>query len=361
MRAVSAAEARDILLSGVQPSEDFSVEGVVDLSNETRLTTLPDQFRSAWELNVSGCTNLTRLPHGFEAHRLILNDCTALKTLPPALKANSLQAAKAGLETLPDDLNVSYKLDLTGCTALTQLPRTLRVGSLVITGCTALEALPDELHIFFLNAANCTRLERWGERGSVQVGKIDLRNCTRLTYLPDWLTPLDTLNVSGCTRLNELPDSLAVTSIELAESGLTSLPPSLTPKEIRWRDVLIDGRIAFQPETITSREILDELNVEVRRVMLDRMGYEAFLKQAHAQERDRDFDAGGVRKLLCINFQSRRNQPADEPLVCLSVICPSTARQYIIRVPPTMQTCHQAAAWIAGFDDAGQYHPIRET
>src|SRR5687768_9741166 len=113
MRTISAAEACDMLLSGVEPNEDFSVEGVVDLSNEKGLTTLPDQFRSAWELNVSGCTNLTRLPDGFHAHRLLLNHCAMLKSLPPGLKANSLQAVNAGLEALPDDLDVSYKLDLT--------------------------------------------------------------------------------------------------------------------------------------------------------------------------------------------------------------------------------------------------------
>jgi len=51
----------------------------------------------------------------------------------------------------------------------------------------------------------------------------------------------------------------------------------------------------------------------------------------------------------------------DEPLVCLSLVCPSTGHQYLLRVPPTMQTCHQAAAWIAGFDQPDAYHPIAES
>ncbi|NOK61345.1 MAG: hypothetical protein GFH27_549305n114 [Chloroflexi bacterium AL-W] len=51
----------------------------------------------------------------------------------------------------------------------------------------------------------------------------------------------------------------------------------------------------------------------------------------------------------------------DEDLVCVSVICPSTGRQYLIRVPPQTRTCHQAAAWIAGFDDPNAYQPIAET
>jgi hypothetical protein len=30
-------------------------------------------------------------------------------------------------------------------------------------------------------------------------------------------------------------------------------------------------------------------------------------------------------------------------------------------VPPAMRTCHQAAAWIAGFDNPNDYRPILET
>jgi hypothetical protein len=51
----------------------------------------------------------------------------------------------------------------------------------------------------------------------------------------------------------------------------------------------------------------------------------------------------------------------DEDLVCVSVICPSTGRQYVIRVPPTVTTCHQAIAWVAGFDDPDQYRPVAES
>jgi hypothetical protein len=51
----------------------------------------------------------------------------------------------------------------------------------------------------------------------------------------------------------------------------------------------------------------------------------------------------------------------DEDLLCVSVICPSTARQYVIRVPPTMLTCRQAVAWVAGFDNPDDYRPLIET
>jgi hypothetical protein len=119
--------------------------------------------------------------------------------------------------------------------------------------------------------------------------------------------------------------------------------------------VPIDERIAFRPETITGTEVLEEQNAERRRVLLERMGYEAFLQQVQAQEVHRDSDPGGERRLLRVPLGS------DEPLVCLAVFCPSTGRQYLLRVPPGMRTCHQAAAWIAGFDNPKAYRPIAES
>lgn len=64
---------------------------------------------------------------------------------------------------------------------------------------------------------------------------------------------------------------------------------------------------------------------------------------------------GGERRLLRVPMEN------DEDLVCVSVQCPSTGRRYLIRVPPNTRTCHQAAAWIAGFDDPRKYNPIIET
>jgi hypothetical protein len=79
------------------------------------------------------------------------------------------------------------------------------------------------------------------------------------------------------------------------------------------------------------------------------------MREAQPAVLDTDHDVGGARQLLRIELQD------DEPLVCLSVIDPSTAHQYILRVPPTMTTCRQAAAWIAGFDNPADYHPLMET
>jgi len=133
------------------------------------------------------------------------------------------------------------------------------------------------------------------------------------------------------------------------------MPPHLAGLAIRWRGVPIDARIAFRPETLDAREILAEPNAERRRVMMERFGLDRFMRDAKAQVLDQDRDAGGPRRLLRIEL------PGDEPLVCVSVVCPSTRRQYMLRVPPSIETCRQAVAWTAGFDNPDDYRPTVET
>ena len=118
---------------------------------------------------------------------------------------------------------------------------------------------------------------------------------------------------------------------------------------------VLDARIAFRPEEITAAEVLAERNAEVRRVKLERMGIERFLADANPETLDEDTDPGGPRRLLRVEWEG------DEPLVCVLVCCPSTGRRYTLRVPPQMETCRQAVAWAAGFDNPDDYRPIEET
>ena len=143
--------------------------------------------------------------------------------------------------------------------------------------------------------------------------------------------------------------------IELAGTGIRSLPPALDRCTLGWRGVAVDARTAFLPETLTADEVFRESNAERRRVMMERIGHERFLAISQARELDRDRDAGGERRLLRVDVQG------DEPLVCVSVACPSTAKRYLLRVPPHVRTCHEAVAWLAGYDNPDFYNPVLET
>ena len=329
--------------------------GHLSYAGDRKITELPAGL-TARSLDLSGCVHLRCLPKDLSVTRLNLRGCSSLQCLPSGLRCYELDLRETPLETLPADLDVEYKLDLSGCAALRELPENLKVGSLILTGCTSLTALPEGLDVYFLDISGCTRLQTWPRRASVRVGRLNARGCAQLTTLPPWLMNLAQLDIRGCANLTHLPDDLRVSAwLDIADSGIQFLPAHLDATALRWRGIPIDARIAFAPETITSTEILGTANAELRRVLLERKGYEAFLAEAQAQTLDTDTDPGGQRRLLRVPLSG------DEDLVCISVFCPSTGRQYIIRVPPKTRTCRQAAAWIAGFDNENDYRPLMET
>lgn len=277
-------------------------------------------------------------------------------SLPEKLECFTLTLAQSSVQQLPAGLSVEFRLDLTGCTHLTALPRGLKTGSLILNGCVHLDALPEDLAVNFLDIEGCANLTSWPESARVSLGSVNARGCTQLRALPAGLGPLTNLDLRDCRQITSLPAGLELSGwLDLAGSGIESLPESLTGVQLRWRGVNVSAQIAFFPETLTTAEILAEPNAEVRRVMLERFGMERFIADADAKMLDEDTDAGGPRRLLVVPL------PGDEDLVCVSVNCPSTGRHYLIRVPPTMRTARQAIAWTAGFDNPDDYHPIAES
>jgi hypothetical protein len=232
----------------------------------------------------------------------------------------------------------------------------LRVGTLNVSKCTELTDLPEGLDVWFLNTSGCTKLSGFPRRARIERGSLQVNGCPQLTGLPEYVTELAALDVGNCPRITEFSTKLRVTSwVEIAGSGLTGLPPQLQSVGIRWRGVLIDHATAFCPALLKAKNVVRERNAERRRVMIERMGFSRFISEVGAETLNADQDPGGPRELLRVPMKG------DEDIVCLSVNCPSTGRHYLLRVPPTMKTCSQAAAWMAGFDDPNLYLPVKET
>jgi len=278
------------------------------------------------------------------------------ENLPAGLSCYELDASGSQLTSLPEDIRIDGRLVLDNCSKLTHLPEGLTVGSLSLRNCPLLTALPEKLSTWFLDMTGSAHFETWPRQGTIHHGALILRGCAGLRTLPNWIGRLSQMDLAGCVQLREIPEGIAVNSwVDIGGTGITRLPRSLAGASLRWRGVPVNERIAFNPEQLTAKEALAEKNAEVRRVMIERIGNLRFAQEAQAKILDQDRDPGGVRQLLFIDLRE------DEPLVGLSCFCPSTARQYLIRVPPTMKTCHQAAAWMAGFDEPSLYRPLIET
>lgn len=290
------------------------------------------------------------------AERLAALEQKARPELQENASYDALELADSDIEALPNGIRVRFQLNLSNCVRLRRLPDGLTAGALNLTGCTGLESLPEGLNTSFLDLSGCSQLFAWPKTGCLNVGRLRARNCTGFTSLPPWLGRIAQLDLAGCANLSALPDGLQVASwIDVADTGIRSLPPSLQGVGLRWRGLAIDERIAFRPEEITAAEVLAERNAELRRVKLERMGYERFFTEANPTVLDVDADRGGERRLFRVELEN------DEPLVCVSVGCPSTGRRYLLRVPPDTATCRQAIAWTAGFDNPDDYAPLVET
>lgn len=295
------------------------------------------------------------LPARLSAKRITIH-CAKLEAVGAGLNCQFLDLKGSAITALPDDVVASERIDLEGCRRLKKLPDGLKTGSLVLRDCVSLEELPAGLDVAFLDLAGCSSLKSLPDDLRIRGGRLNVRDCAWLTSLPDNLGSVSQLDISGCLNLTGLPGGLEITSwIDIGGSGIDSLPAAYDDVGLRWRGVVVSRRIVFEPHSLTPDEIFSERNAEVRRVMMERYGYERLMEAAQAEELDRDTDAGGERRLLRIPLQD------DEDLICISVQCPSTGHKFVLRVPPQMTSCRQAVAWTAGFDDPSLYRPSVET
>ena len=296
-------------------------------------------------------------PVGLRAGLLDFSGSDRPLILPAGLQCHSLKISGRAIRELPADLRVDFKLDASNCTQLAALPPDFRVPVLNLRGCAALRALPEGLQVDYLDMQDCVALAEWPASAQVTIGTVNARNCRTLRALPPGIGPL-----------TSPPRSLGLcASFVRASRGWWCAPGSMWPgpgfAACRTRSVVpgcAGGASPSMPrsplpETIEAQQILAESNAEVRRVMIERVGFERFLKDVNAEVLHRDKDPGGPRELLRVKLTG------DEDLVCVSVRCPSTGRHYLIRVPPTMRTCRQAVAWTAGFDNPDEYRPELET
>src|SRR5436190_3102808 len=211
--------------------------------------------------------------------RLDLTNLEA-ECLPAGLHCYELDASGSQLSSLPSDIRIDGRLVLNDCAALRWLPNALRAGSISLRNCPLLVQLPENLDTWFLDLTGCHQFENWPKRGRIQHGSLILRNCSSLRFLPTWLGILAQLDLAGCVQLQEIPEGITVSSwVDIGGSRISGLPPSLQGTPLRWRGVRVNERIAFHPEELSAKEALAEKNAELRRVMIERMGYLRFAQE----------------------------------------------------------------------------------
>lgn len=117
----------------------------------------------------------------------------------------------------------------------------------------------------------------------------------------------------------------------------------------------IPGFVVEEPEKITVGKIENERNIEVRRIMLEKFGFERFITESNAVKVSED-NAGVLY---------RKELPGDEPIVAVMVTNSTpepdgTFKKYFLRVPPEVQTAKQGVAWTFNLGEQ-EYNPDFES
>lgn len=122
-----------------------------------------------------------------------------------------------------------------------------------------------------------------------------------------------------------------------------------------WR---IPPEFYENPRSVKASTVLGEENVEKRRAYMELLGSSRFAELLDLDIKDQCIDRFG--NLIELYRTRTIDQLAREHLQFVKVICPSTGRNYMLCVPPSIATAREAVAWTFG-KHPDDYHPLEET
>ncbi len=148
-----------------------------------------------------------------------------------------------------------------------------------------------------------------------------MTDCQNLSELPDGLEGRGHLALGG-TKIKQMPQNYKVGGYYVG-----NVP---SPEKVYWR-----------PQELSFQEVISIQDVEVRRVAIERMGWEIFLHRAEGKFQVINADPDPlVGTLIRIPMPGE-----DEPCYLLRMRDANLPRHYILRVPPTYKTAREANAW----------------
>ena len=118
-----------------------------------------------------------------------------------------------------------------------------------------------------------------------------------------------------------------------------------------YHGVKVTKKIILEPNKLTKKDWLNEKNLEVRRVIQERMG-ENFVKKI-----------GGKIINKCnrgILYEVDLKNDPEKIARYVKVKDSSTSREYYLRIPPTINKVNEGISWTFGLEEEN-YKPIQET
>ncbi len=185
--------------------------------------------------------------------------------------------------------------------------------------------------------------------------RLDLSH-NKLTKLPSNIgnsIDLVSLNLSG-NQLTALPTSIRLlrelTSLDLLGNPISDLSilqhiPKL--QYIHFLGIYLPRRYWTKLSEWKADWLRDETNAELRRRLIQQIGYERICQELAAIQ----LDSWREYTLLKIDgverFRDwRRGRDIRQPMVLLKMTCPSTGHIHVLRVPPEMTSAEAAITWV---------------
>lgn len=108
-------------------------------------------------------------------------------------------------------------------------------------------------------------------------------------------------------------------------------------KLYHWHNTAVPEQYGSTKSTDWKSEwLLTEDNAELRRILIEGIGYERIIKDLQAEKLDswREYELYRIKQEIDM-----------EPIVLNKMICPSTGHIHVLRVPPEMTSARSAAEW----------------
>jgi leucine-rich repeat protein SHOC2 len=205
--------------------------------------------------------------------------------------------------------------------------------------CTPVRSsLPDSI----CNITNLSVLNlAWNSLTSLPENIGELKNLTelylqnnQLSNLPGSMRHLTNL---ACLSLNNNP------LVDL--SILKNLP---TLNTVRFLNVDLQRRYRIKFSDWQPEWLLDEDNIEIRRILIEQVGYEKICDRLNAVNIDswREYTLLKIDRIEIIFDRDPEQEIDREPMLLLKMTCPSTNHLHILRVPPEMTSAEAAITWV---------------
>jgi leucine-rich repeat protein SHOC2 len=183
-------------------------------------------------------------------------------------------------------------------------------------------------------------------------------SCNELTTLPESISNLTSLNCLDLSynNLTRLPKSIGslvnLKSLRLADnplidlSNLKGLSCSTSVYFINW-DFILPRRYWTKFNNWKPEWLLTEDNSEIRRILIEQVGYEKIYQDLGAITLDswREYTLLRIDGIQDI-YDECGDYIGTEPTLLLKMTCPSTQHIHILRVPPEITSAEAAITWV---------------